>query len=414
MMTQLYAQFIENIRQLFPGDEGEQLLSTIAGTAAETSVRVNAAKTAMRPAAAERVPWCSTGYYLQGHEPFTFDPIFHAGLYYVQDASSMIVDYIIRRLIDRPVRYLDLCAAPGGSGEGMFRKDPGAVEQWSPALVAQCAERQRLIIDNVWDAIAPGGLLIYSTCTYNRDENEAMVEYIEAKYGATVVDLDLPLEWNVAPGVGKDGCCRFLPHRTRGEGLFVCVLRKPGDDEARTAFADKRHTGTRSGVAAKVPDAVRNWLTGGSGEFAFSLSGDTVVAVPQGLARDVEAVSRQVKVLSGGVEVGTVKGKDIVPSQSLALSTALNRDAFVTVEVGYSDAIAYLRGDAIMLGDVPRGVVLLQYQGVPIGFAKQLGNRANNLYPREWRIRSTYAPSNPPQVPTWIVADWLLESFFLL
>ena len=139
-------------------------------------------------------------------------------------------------------------------------------------------------------------------------------------------------------------------------------------------------------------------MTGGSGEFAFSLSGDTVVAVPQGLARDVEAVSRQVKVLSGGVEVGTVKGKDIVPSQSLALSTALNRDAFVTVEVGYSDAIAYLRGDAIMLGDAPRGIVLLQYQGVPIGFAKQLGNRANNLYPREWRIRSTYAPSNPPQV----------------
>lgn len=464
MMTQLHAQFIENIRQLFPGDEGEQLLSTIAGTAAETSVRVNAAKTAMRPAAAERVPWCSTGYYLQGHEPFTFDPIFHAGLYYVQDASSMIVDYIIRRLIDRPVRYLDLCAAPGGkttaavsalphgslmvcnevvpqraailkenvmkwgipgcvvtsddssrfgrlthffdvvaadvpcSGEGMFRKDPGAVEQWSPALVAQCAERQRLIIDNVWDAIAPGGLLIYSTCTYNRDENEAMVEYIEAKYGATVVGLDLPLEWNVAPGVGKDGCCRFLPHRTRGEGLFVCVLRKPGDDEDRTAFAGKRRTGTRSGVAAKVPDAVRNWLIGGSGEFAFSLNGDTVIAVPQGLARDVEAVSRQVKVLSGGVEVGTVKGKDIVPSQSLALSTALNRDAFVTVEVGYNDAIAYLRGDAIMLGDAPRGIVLLQYQGVPIGFAKQLGNRANNLYPREWRIRSTYAPSNPPQV----------------
>ena len=114
MMAQLHAQFIENIRQLFPGDEGEQLLSTIAGTAAETSVRVNAAKTSMRPAAAERVTWCSTGYYLQGHEPFTFDPIFHAGLYYVQDASSMIVDYIIRRLIDRPVRYLDLCAAPGG------------------------------------------------------------------------------------------------------------------------------------------------------------------------------------------------------------------------------------------------------------------------------------------------------------
>lgn len=464
MMTQLHAQFIENIRQLFPGDEGEQLLSTIAGTAAETSVRVNAAKTAMRPAAAERVPWCSTGYYLQGHEPFTFDPIFHAGLYYVQDASSMIVDYIIRRLIDRPVRYLDLCAAPGGkttaavsalphgslmvcnevvpqraailkenvmkwgipgcvvtsddssrfgrlthffdvvaadvpcSGEGMFRKDPGAVEQWSPALVAQCAERQRLIIDNVWDAIAPGGLLIYSTCTYNRDENEAMVEYIEAKYGATVVGLDLPLEWNVARGVGKDGCCRFLPHRTRGEGLFVCVLRKPGDDEDRTAFADKRRIGTRSGVAAKVPDAVRNWLIGGSGEFAFSLNGDTVVAVPQGLARDVEAVSRQVKVLSGGVEVGTVKGKDIVPSQSLALSTALNRDAFVTVEIGYNEAIAYLRGDAIMLVDAPRGIVLLQYQGVPIGFAKQLGNRANNLYPREWRIRSTYAPSNPPQV----------------
>ncbi len=459
----LHPQFINNIGQLFPGEEARRLLDAITSTEAVTSIRVNAVKTALRPLG-DRVPWCETGYYLSGHEPFTFDPFFHAGLYYVQDASSMIIDHIVRTLIDRPVRYLDLCAAPGGkttaalsalpqgslmvcnevvpqranilkenvmkwgnpacvvasddssrwgklthffdvvaadvpcSGEGMFRKDAEAVTQWSPGLVEQCAGRQRLIIDNVWNALAPGGLFIYSTCTYNRDEDEAMVEYMVSQYGAEHVSLDMPREWNIACGAGgEDYCYRFLPHRTRGEGLFVCVLRKP-DDEVRASLSvsDKRRN-TRQAAAVKVPECVKQWLACATG-YSFTVNGDTVSAVPEVSARDMDVIASQVKVLSRGVETGNIKGKDVVPAHSLALSTALNNDAFREVEIEYNDAIAYLRGDAVSLGDVPRGMVLLRYRGVPIGFAKQIGNRANNLYPREWRIRSTHAPAVPPEI----------------
>ncbi len=460
----LHPQFIEQIEGLFPVEEARRLLEAISSTEAITSIRVNAAKTALRPVAA-RVPWCDTGYYLDGHEPFTFDPMLHAGLYYVQDASSMIISHIVKSLIDKPVRYLDLCAAPGGkttaalsalpagslmvcnevvpqrasilkenvmkwgstdcivasddssrwgklthffdvvaadvpcSGEGMFRKDAGAVEQWTPALVAQCAERQRLIIDNVWNAIAPGGLFIYSTCTYNRDENETMVEYVGEKYGAVPVLLDLPAEWGIAQGVGKEGCYRFLPHRTRGEGLFVCVMRKPDDERRAVALQDKQQRRNVRQPAAKVPDDVKRWLAGGEAAYTFATTGDTVTAARKELANEMTYVASNVKVLSSGVEVGTVRGHDIVPSQSLALSTALNRQSFATAEVGYGDAIAYLRGDAIVLDSaVPRGMVLLQYGGMPLGFVKQLGNRANNLYPREWRIRSTYVPVSPPSI----------------
>lgn len=458
----LNTQFIRQIEQLFPC-ESKQLLDAITSTDAVTSIRINEAKTAAgwSPASCDRVPWCETGYYLDGHQPFTFDPLLHAGLYYVQDASSMIICHVVKSLVSRPVRYLDLCAAPGGkstaaismlsqgslmvcnevvpqranilkenimkwgctdcivtsddssrwgqlthffdvvaadvpcSGEGMFRKDPAAVEQWTPALVAQCAERQRLIIDNVWNAIAPGGLLIYSTCTYNREENESMVEYIEDKYGATPISLDLPAEWGICRGIGdKCGCYRFLPHRTRGEGLFLCVLKKP-DDEPQKNMAYKRRSSRQA--TAKIPNDVKQWLAD-SDRYTFSSTGDTITATDKERADETEFIASKVKVLSRGIEIGSIKGKDIIPAQSLSLSTALDRQAFATAEISYNEAISFLRGDAITLENATRGIVLLQYRGTPIGFVKNLGNRANNLYPREWRIRSTYSPSVPPSI----------------
>ena len=456
----LHPQFIGEMERLLGDDEARQLLQAITGTDAVTSIRVNAAKTALRPApSCTRVPWCGTGYYLPGHEQFTFDPLLHSGLYYVQDASSMIIDHIVRTLVKQPVRYLDLCAAPGGkstaaraalptrslmvcnevvpqranilkeniikwgnpdcivassdssrwgrlthffdvvaadvpcSGEGMFRKDCAAVEQWNPALVEQCAQRQRLIIDNVWNAIAPGGLLIYSTCTFNRAENEAVAEYIIDRYGATPVCIEMPSDWGIANGVdGQKWCYRFLPHHVRGEGLFVCVLQKP-DDETRATLPTKR----RRQNTEKIPQSAKQWLAD-SDKLTFTMAGDTLTAISADMADAAYLIARETDVLLRGVEVGIAKGRDILPAQSLALTTAARNDAFATAEVDYASAITYLRGDAITLGDAPRGIVLIKYHGAPLGFAKQVGNRANNLYPREWRIRSTYAPSQPPCV----------------
>jgi Uncharacterized conserved protein len=99
-----------------------------------------------------------------------------------------------------------------------------------------------------------------------------------------------------------------------------------------------------------------------------------------------------------GVEIGEKKGKDFIPSHSLAMSSELNREAFINYEVTYDDAIAYLRKDVIRLSDVPKGFVLLSYRNEPIGFVKNIGNRANNLYPNEWRIRSGYLPEKVPEI----------------
>ena len=99
------------------------------------------------------------------------------------------------------------------------------------------------------------------------------------------------------------------------------------------------------------------------------------------------------KVIHAGVSLGEIKGKDLIPQHSLAMSTDLSDDVFPKAELSYEQAIAYLRKEGLVLGaDVPRGYVLVTYQQVPLGFVKNIGNRANNLYPQEWRIRSGYLP----------------------
>ena len=255
--------FITQIEALLPHGEAHAMLDAIDQRDVEVAVRFNNAKCHSMSTHLERVPWCEWGAYLVRRPQFTFDPMLHAGAYYVQDASSMFIYHVIKSLVHAPVRYLDLCAAPGGkttaalqalpagsamvaneivpprahvlrenvikwgnpacmvtcdspwalgaltntfdviaadvpcSGEGMFRKDDEAIAQWSPALVEQCSARQRGILADVWNALKPGGLLIYSTCTYNSQENEEMVQFIINELGATPLEVPIQSSWNI-------------------------------------------------------------------------------------------------------------------------------------------------------------------------------------------------------------------------
>ncbi len=418
------------------------------------SVRFNASKCCGVLPGGDAVPWCHLGRYLSGRIPFTFDPALHQGLYYVQDASSMIYHYIVSLLADSgsPVCYLDACAAPGGkttaaidalpegslvvaneyvplragilrenlakwgcpavivskgdtarfcklsdefdiiaadvpcSGEGMFRKDAEAVAQWSPALVEECAARQREIVGNLWPALRDGGYFIYSTCTFNRRENEDIVAWMVSELGAEPVDLPFPEEWNV---VERDGCRHFLPGRVRGEGLTVAVLRKPG-----YAALKVPRQATMPKTAATVRDCMM-WIESPE-RFRWIVEGDTVAAFPAG--HDVARILKTLDVVSAGIEMAHIKGRDLIPAQPLALSTALSTDAFPRYEVDYATAIAYLRREAVVLDDAPSGYVLLTYKATPLGFVKNLGRRANNLYPQQWRILSSHLPEEVPNV----------------
>ncbi|MDD7342721.1 MAG: rRNA cytosine-C5-methyltransferase [Bacteroidales bacterium] len=459
--------FIQQLGALLPPDECKALADAIIGSQPEVSVRVNARRGAVVPAGVQRVPWCAEGFYVPGQRPqFTFDTDFQSGLYYVQDASSMFISHVLRSLSGAaPLRYLDLCAAPGGkttaamsalpegslvvaneivplrarvlrdnvarwgsahclvscnapqaftglthffdvvaadvpcSGEGMMRKDATAAEQWTPQLVEQCAARQRTIIDDVWPALRPGGLLIYSTCTYNRQENELMVDYIADRYGAESVAVPVEPGWGIRQGIGTSHhCYRFMPHLTRGEGLFMCVLRKPSGEPLHPLKPQKQRGGKQQAKPAAVPAEARRWLDT-PGDFAFATAPDgTVVASPSSRQAELATLRQHLNLIHSGTAVGTVKGRKFTPSHELALSQHLASGAFPEVEVDYPTAIAYLRGESLGAIGGSRGYCLLTHRGQPLGFVNNLGTRANNLLPKTLRIISHAMPAAEPAV----------------
>ena len=364
------------------------------------SVRINPFKEIDPPEGAARVQWNPYGYVLSSRPQFTLDPLFHAGCYYVQDSSAMFVGELFRRLSQgRGLRVLDLCAAPGGkttdlaaslrlrcgndfllvsnevmrqrasvlcdnvtlwgdpnvvvtsadpaafaslgsffdiiladvpcSGEGMFRKDPRAFQEWSPEVVKLCAARQKRILADVWPALRQGGLLIYSTCTFEEAENDCNLEWAARELGGRIIPpADAP------EGVRTTRCGYMLvPGEVPGEGQWAGALVKESE----------------------------------GGESRGSLS--------------------SLRPLKQGVSKGVQKGKDFVPDSDYALSLDFDRKAYPLVELDRETALSYLHRDGIRLPEAPLGYVAVCYQGHPLGFVKNLGNRCNNLLPLSRRIR---------------------------
>ena len=401
---QLPEDFVRETRLLM-GEERFNRFMEAFNEDAPVSIRLNPSK--VSHAVGEKVPWCKEGFYLSGRPQFTFDPLFHAGCYYVQEAASMFVTHVLRSVTEGrffcdiaddvtkepSLCYtLDLCAAPGGkstavrtvlpegstlvsnepiptraqillenitkwgwpdcivtnnyprdfrkakarfdiilcdvpcSGEGMFRKDPATISEWSLQNVEKCWRLQREIVADAWESLNPGGILIYSTCTYNIKENEENVRWILDTYEAEALDIPVDPSWNITgsllPGFDTP-VYRFIPGITRSEGLFMCVLRKKG-------------------------------------------------------------------VFSGSARKN-------IPLKTL--STDLPQGDFPRVDLPYQEALQYLRGEALVLPpDTPKGLVTVTYKGIPLGPVKNIGNRANNLYPKPWRIKTTHLPTEPVEI----------------
>lgn len=449
----LPADFVSYTQKLL-GDEFLSLEMALQ-TEAPTSIRMNPAKS-LFSLDYERVPWSETGYYLPERLAFTFDPLFHAGTYYVQEASSMFLQQALKAYVTEPVTCLDLCAAPGGksthlldslppdsllvsneviknrswvlsenitkwghpativtnnepadfgklthffdvlltdvpcSGEGMFRKDPDSINEWSLSNVKLCAARQKRILQDAWATLKPGGLLIYSTCTYNTEENEENIHYIISELGADPLPVPVEKNWNISSALAYDyPVYRFFPHKTKGEGFFLAVLRKREDG----LLPAKRKTGKeKKKNQLPLPAEVNKWLSHPDKFWLENLNG-IIRAFPLFYEDAFRYLSSQLHIVSSGIAVGEQKGKDILPSHALAMSTEIHTGAFDKAEVNWEDAIKYLRKEVLSLPN-DKGFVLINYQDTPLGFVKQLGNRANNLYPQEWRIRSGYMPQD--------------------
>ena len=479
MKRELKPQFVELIGEMSKQRFGacfKGLVEALESTDPVVAIRPNLSKSVVAVGSSKPVEW-GLGHErrVDGERPrFTLDPAFHQGLYYVQDPSSMVIASVVRRLTggcDRPLVYIDACAAPGGkttaaidalpqgslvianefdrrraetlkenvakwgvpgvvvtqgdtaalrglgpvadivavdapcSGEGMMRKDADARAQWSPELVARCAALQREILENAWRALRPGGYLIYSTCTFNPHENDQNVVFMIDELGAEAVDFNVqgafamvvPVKSLLADGGGCPIVLRFIPSMLEGEGLFMTVVRKPAGAVDAPPRRSKPSARKQPKAAVPVPAEVKRWL---SGDFSFKTDGQSVVAVPASWAATVDFISTKLNVIAAGVEVATAKGRDYQPTQQLAMSSALSPGAFARCEVGYQNAIAYLRGEAVDLSaadpEPPRGFILLTYRGRPLGFVKNIGNRANNLYPKPWTIKTTHVDAEPP------------------
>ena len=288
------------------------------------------------------------------------------------------------------------------SGEGMFRKDEAALNEWTPQSAELCSRRQRRILTDVWPCLKPGGLFIYGTCTYNMHENEENIRWLRDEFGAEVLRLRTPPEWNITGNLlpGEDfPVYRFLPYATEGEGFFLAVLRKPdsSDAAARHPSENRRKRSVRetapAGGPARQPFAeMRGWLLDPDA-YAFIPDGPVVRAFPKDNMPLLSVLRSSLRIVQAGVEVAEQKGRDWLPAHALAVSTALNPDAFTRHEVDYPLALAYLRRESLTLpAAVSPGLVLLTYRQIPLGFVRHIGSRANNLYPQEWRIRSTHLP----------------------
>ena len=398
-MAELPVLFTEYTRQLMGEERFERYLQSFEEDA-PVSIRLNPRKSGeWKVESGERIDWCRNGYYLKQRPNFTFDPLFHAGCYYVQEAASMFLDEVLRQIFrENTLNALDLCAAPGGkstllraalptdcvlysnepvrqrasillenvekwgypnhivtnayprdyrkakmkfdlilcdvpcSGEGMFRKDEATIREWSPQNVEKCWQLQRDIVSDAWACLNDGGLLIYSTCTFNTKENEENIRWLLSEFDdAEVLPIDTKPEWHITGSLLEgfhEPVYRFIPGISRGEGLFLCVIRK--------------------GRLSPTPSLGREGRK-----------------MQQGALHDITPLA------------------------------PWRGDEGEAVDLSYPDAISYLRGEALVLPpDTPRGIVEVTFMGHALGCVKNIGSRANNLYPKPWRIKTTHIPTD--------------------
>ncbi len=459
------------------GNEEATLFFEALETPPSVSIRYNPRKKKMLLSSEQfvPVPWCADAFYLAERPSFTLDPVFHAGAYYVQEASSMFVSEALKQSVDlaKSLNVLDLCAAPGGkttllasllndeslllaneviksrvgvlkenitkwgapncvvtnhdsedfnalegffdvilidapcSGEGLFRKDQQARQEWSPENVQTCTARQKRILSNTVKLLAPNGVLLYSTCTYNEFENRKNVEWLLQTTDLEQLKLTIPSEWGITEYTYG---YQFYPHKVRGEGFFISVLKnkkkqedakeRVEEDDERADKAGKNKKGNKKEKEREKEKTFKNMLSATSKQVAviapwiekserfdyFIKPNNEIIALLKSQVDAMLFLDKTLQRKGFGLEIGEIKGNDFIPSHALALSTVLSSDVSF-IEVEKQEALLFLKKEDFALETTQKGWAVVRYQGQNLGWVKLLGNRLNNYLPKEWRIR---------------------------
>jgi 16S rRNA C967 or C1407 C5-methylase (RsmB/RsmF family)/NOL1/NOP2/fmu family ribosome biogenesis protein len=433
------------------------------GEPSPPSIRINRGKWDLKPSYSEPVPWSSSGFYLPERPSYTMDPLFHGGCYYPQEASGMFIEeaFLQAGVMGENIRVLDLCGAPGGkslilsdlvgpgnllisnevirsraqilaenvtkwgrgnvmvtqsdpsafrgmkgffdavlidapcSGEGMFRSEV-AVREWSPGNAFMCSERQKRILMDIWPSIKDEGILIYSTCTFNPAENEENIKWLIEKDAAEVIRLDIlpfpgitEIDFQGIYGYG------FYPGKVRGEGFFTAVIRKKTKSE--TILRRSKKSGDNKPSLRDTEIA--------SGLFAVNeeriiRDGERIIALP--CNRDIyKEISGSLRIIKPGTILASVRNEEPVPTHELALSSGIKGEAFPSCGLDFDEALSFLRKENMFPAGLAKGWNLLKYKGVNLGFVKNIGNRVNNYYPVEWRIRQQGSVPDDLKIIDW-------------
>ncbi|MEO6490248.1 MAG: RNA methyltransferase [Ferruginibacter sp.] len=421
------------------------------------SIRVNRQKGSMENffSPNEKVPWCTDGYYLPSRPSFTLDPLFHAGMYYVQEASSMFLEQLLRQSCDltRPLRVLDLCAAPGGkstliqstistesllvsnevikarvniladnmtkwggcnvvvtnndpsnfqqlpgyfdvivvdapcSGSGLFRKDPGAIKEWSLNNVELCSQRQERILADILPSLKPGGVLIYSTCSYSEKEDEHICDWLVKAQQLAGLRFDVKPEWNIVESVSPKQHAygyRFYPDKLQGEGFFIAGFRKMPDEAIRQSSKHSSKQASPQFITAAEMTVIRPYFEN-PGDVSFIKWKNEILAFPGILLNDIGVLQSSLYIKKAGVKIGKIIRDELIPDHEFAMSRLLSNN-IPAVEVDTESALEYLRRKELKVDTELKGWALLKYNGSILGWIKILPNRVNNYYPKALRI----------------------------
>ncbi|HQW83409.1 MAG TPA: RNA methyltransferase [Ferruginibacter sp.] len=458
--------FLQSIQNI-PGFTEEAFINAHEQEQPITSIRLNPKKLKIQDSnfeIDEQVQWSTNGYYLKERPSFTLDPLFHAGAYYVQEASSMFLEQVIKQTAEltKPLKVLDLCAAPGGkstliqsilsadsllisneviktrvtilseniskwgaanvivtnndpkdfeklqdyfdmiivdapcSGSGLFRKDINAINEWSEDNVTLCAQRQQRILANILPSLKVDGILIYSTCSYSKQEDEDILDWILDECfleneEPTLKSLHVKLDekWGIIETVSEKNKAfgyRFYPDKVKGEGFFIAAFQKREPIENRNQHI-KKHIKNKKEIeklSLKEIEILKPYLINSS-NFFFFRQNEEVIALPTQFENDLTIIQSALYIKKAGVKLGTIIRNELIPLHELAVSNIIN-PLINKLEVDKETALQYLRKQQIKIDLNGKGWLLLTYNNLPLGWVKVIGNRINNYYPAVWRI----------------------------
>ncbi len=268
------------------------------------------------------------------------------------------------------------------SGEGLFRKDPEAIKEWSPKNLEMCALRQRRVVGDVWPSLKPGGVLIYSTCTYNEKENLENLEWLQSQQELEFIPLSLEKSWGIDT-IEKNNCVGYqlFPHRVKGEGFFLSAIRKqegsvnPLKAKDNLKYPSKLQVGEFS-----------RWIID-SASRSFFLHHQIVRMIPKGKQMELQLALNHLNVLQAGTAVLEIMKNKFVPDHALALSIHIQKENFHRIGLNKEQALEYLRKNPLQFESEKLGFTLIEFEGLGIGWVNVIQNRYNNLYPASWRIR---------------------------